>query len=379
MKVCDKKRLYKIGFIFITVIFLLLITTVRSSADEESERSDYSLITDDVEGILESFDGVLPGGMNDMSDISKISDNVGFKFLAESIIDVIRGESGELVTFLLTLFGVALILSFASQLEGSAGDACRGGVSIICAAILTNFIFPRVKECISSLDDVHSFFGTVIPIAAAANALGLSPSTASAQSVGMSLTLQLYSSFSGKFLLSISGIMMTVSALSGLDTGVFTRINKSVKNIFTKGIGLLTTLIGATFSLQSMISSAQDGAAMKTARYAVSNMIPIVGSTVSGALNTLAGGVSYAKGVIGGGSIAVILSLMLSPLITLLLYRLCINVVLFFVGISSGTEAECMLGAFASSIDCVIAVYSLSAVIYIAQLAIFLKGGASIA
>lgn len=379
MRARDKKKLYKIGFIFITAIVLLLLSTVKISAGEESERSDYSLITEDVEGILESFDDVLPDGMDDMSDISKISDNVGFKFLIESIIDIIRGEGGELVTFLLTLFGVALVLSFASQLEGGTGDACRSGVSIICAAILMNCIFPRIKECIDSLDDVHSFFASVIPIATAANALGLSPSSASAQSVGMSLTLQLYSSFSGKFLLSISGIMMTVSALSGLDTGVFARINKSVKNIFTKGIGLLTALIGATFSLQSMISSAQDGAAMKTARYAVSNMIPIVGSTVSGALSTLAGGVSYAKGVIGGGSIAVILSLMLSPLITLLLYRLCINVVLFFVGISSSTEAEGMFSAFASSIDCVIAVYSLSSVIYIVQLAIFLKGGASIA
>ncbi len=380
MRLSEKKKLIKTGFILATAIVLMLLIGVRASAeDTTAERSEYSLINEDVEGIIDSFGSILPGGMEDMDDISSIGDKVGFKFLLEGMIDIIRGEGGELVTFLLMLFGVALILSLSSQLDGNINSACKGGVSIISAAILINHIFPRVEECISSLDEIHSFFGAVIPVAAMANALGMSPATASAQSVGMSLTLQLFSSFSGKFLLGLSGIMLTVSALTGLDNGIFSKINKSIKNLFTTGLGILTTLLGATFSLQSLITSAQDGAAMKTARYAISNMIPMVGSTVSGALSTLAGGVTYAKGVIGGGSIAVILSLMLSPLLTLLLYRLCINAVLFFVGICSATEAEGMLGAFASAIDCVIAVYALTAVIYIVQLAIFLKGGASIA
>ena len=107
--------------------------------------------------------------------------------------------------------------------------------------------------------------------------------------------------------------------------------------------------------------------------------MPIVGGAVSGALGIAIGGVSYARGVVGGGGIAVILSLMLSPLILLFAYRLCLKAGAFFVSVSSAQECEGVLNAFIGSLDCLIAVYVLSSVIYIVELAAFLLGGGLVA
>ena len=123
-----------------------------------------------------------------------------------------------------------------------------------------------------------------------------------------------------------------------------------------------------------MIASSADSAAMRAAKY-TAGLIPVVGGTVSGALSTLAAGLSYAKGIIGIGAIAVILGMALSPLILLLLYRLALSISLTLSELLGAAVMAKALSAFRFSLDSLIAVYALSAVIYIFEILLFVKIG----
>jgi stage III sporulation protein AE len=138
-------------------------------------------------------------------------------------------------------------------------------------------------------------------------------------------------------------------------------------------------MLGATFSLQSTLSVSADSVAIRGARYAVSNAIPIVGGTVSGALGLVAGGIQYARGVVGAGAIAVVLSLILAPLVTLISYRLCLKLGVELCSCCSLDVCANLLTSFFGALDVLIATYSLTAVIYIVELLSFLKGGVGIA
>lgn len=343
------------------------------------EKSDYSLIEDKVDGIVDDFADILPDGMESLLDPYNSVDAIGLRFLIENAFMTFEGESGKFISFLLSLFGMALLMALASLQEGESGRTCRNAVSLITSAIMLDRIFGIVESIGESLLEINAFFGSVIPIITAVNALGVSPGLASAQTVGMSFTLQIYSFFSGSLLYSLVGVMLIVSALSALDTGGIGRMAKSLKKAFVTIMGVLTAFIGATFSLQSVISSIADSGVIRGAKYAVSGMIPIVGNTISGALTTLISGVSYLRGIVGGGAIAVIISVALAPLVTLLLYRVCFNIVIFFLGICSQDGASEVFASFVSVLDSLIAVYSLTIVIYVVQLTAFLKGGASFA
>lgn len=374
MKRCAKLCIFRFLCALFLAVVIFSFTALKSSADENGE---YSLIIDDTEELIEDFNSSLPDGFEKFENISDVSDAIGFEFLLRNIATEIKGERGEFFSFFLLLFGLSLLLSLADNIEGEMGSVCKNAVSLVCALVLFGKMFVLVKNVCVSLEEINAFFSAMIPIAAAVNLLGLSTTTATIQSFGMNMTLQIYSALGIGILPSFVGALLAMSAVSSFDNSFLGGMTKSIKHAFMTFIGILTTLIGATFSLQNVISSYADTGVIRTAKYALSGMIPIVGSTVSGAFSTLAGGISYAKGVIGGGAIAVIVAVMIAPLVTLLMYRLCFGVAVFFSEMSSHGGFG-MLSSFSSVLDTLIATYTLTGVIYIVQLAVFLKGGASL-
>ena len=91
------------------------------------------------------------------------------------------------------------------------------------------------------------------------------------------------------------------------------------------------------------------------------------------------GGVGYVRGIVGGGAIAALVALALAPLVSLLLYRACFGIAGLFLGMCSKGEGERVLASFAFALDSLIAVYALTVTVYVLQLAVFMKGGASLA
>jgi hypothetical protein len=119
--------------------------------------------------------------------------------------------------------------------------------------------------------------------------------------------------------------------------------------------------------------------AIRSAKYAASGTIPIVGNAVAGALGLVFGGISYARSIVGTGAIAVILSLVLSPLVTLFAYRAVLRLGICFCSLCSVDGCESIFSSFLGALDSLIAVYSLTAVVYVTELVAFLKGGVSLA
>ena len=359
-------------------VFLLLygafsVQALAYSADGSS------LIDESSEAILGDFLEILPEGMESVASPTESADAVGMTFLIECIIDTLNGNAGELTVFLLMLIGVSMLTSLAALKDGEMGRICKGCVAIVSSALILDRIFLLVAEVGDALSSINDFYASVIPVVTAVNMLGLSFNAASAQSVGMTISLEIYSFLCGDFLYSFVGALTAIAALSSIDGSIFGRIAKSVRRAFLWAVGILTAFVGATFSLQSLISSTADSAVMRGAKYAVSGMIPIVGGSVSAALSILTGSFGYLKGVVGGGSIAVIIAFAIAPLTTLLLYRACFAIAIFFAELCSRDGAPGIIDSFGFALDSLIAVYSLSVVVYVIQLAVFLKGGAGVA
>ena len=369
-----KKKLHMI------LILALLFACFSSVACVEcyAQESTNELINTDIENIIGGFKSILPEDSGVQGNVPDITKTVGIKHILSEIIKVIKGQGDELSAFLLSLLGVCLMSALASQVEGELSAFASRFLLVVFSVMLFDRLIFLVTGAVASLKEINSFFGAVIPVTVAVNSIGVSPSTASIQALGMGVTLGAYSFVSSELITSIVSVIFVCAAASAIDP-VFERISLGVKNIFISLTGILTVLMGATFSLQSVISASADSALIRSAKYAVSNTIPIVGSAVSGALSIALGGVSYARGIVGGGAIAVVVMLMLSPLVTILAYRLCLKAGAFFSSVCSIDASRGVFTAFLGAIDALVAVYSLTCFIYIAELVAFLKGGVDFA
>lgn len=370
-KICVKanKRLHKcLIYISLSLIVLSLCAfTCKAEGIADSK----------IEDILTDFGEAVPEGEK-AEELSSVAEGLGVKQILEAVILAIKDGSGEIKRLLLTLIGIAMISALASLWQSEVSVYASHGVAALSAALLFERLVFLVRGTIDSLGEISSFFGAVVPISLAVNSLGASLSTASTQAIGMGLTLSAYSFITERVLGGVACAIFLCSALSAVDP-IFKDAAKAIKSLFLTLLGTLTVLIGATFALQSTISSSSDSLAIRGARYAASSAIPIVGNAVAGALGLVSGGIAYARGIVGGGSISVVLSLMTAPLVTLFMYRICLKIGIFFSSLCSVGGCESVISSFLGALDVLIAVYALTGVVYIAELVAFLKGGVGVA
>jgi stage III sporulation protein AE len=320
------------------------------------------------EGTYENMDEALTG--------------VGIKSLLSEILGTFSDASGEAFSFFALLLGVSVLLSVAESCTPFENPALSKHTSAAVSIITAVLIFGRIGgACFSvreSLDSLSALFSGLIPILTGILTAGGNINSAASQALNMNITLGAVSYVSASLLIPLVFSLFALALVSGMGGGTVSGVAKNIKGLFNWILGIGTTVLLAAVSMQSIIAGAQDTAYLRAAKYAASGMIPLVGSTVSGALGTLAGGLSYVKSAVGVSAVMMIVTLALAPLVTLLLYRLAFSLSISFLEFMDAKGGVRSFSAFRSALDALIAVYSLSAVVYVSEIVVFMKSGVSV-
>ena len=179
------KRLHKSAFFVLAIILAICFLPIVCHAEESEDESAYA----DIEGIIGDFENIIPPDIGVDTDVKNITESLGVKRILAQILKVISGERLELSVFLTSLLGACLMSAIASQHEGELTlFASRSVLTVFSVMMLDKLIF-LLNGMVSSLAEISSFFKAVIPVTVAVNSLGVTPTTASTQALGMGLTL----------------------------------------------------------------------------------------------------------------------------------------------------------------------------------------------
>ena len=350
-----------VKFILITVAAIIPLFLISASAGKSAE--DY----------LRDFEQILPDSMGGLSEDGAIVERFGIEGVLSEILSSLNGEKGECLTFLLLLIGGVAVFSLASGCSQNFARHTETGVGLVVSLSVFPTVSLALSSVVNSLDEIGSFFNAMTPIVVGVTALGGGASTSAVQASGMYTSFTVIGSVGREFFVPIASFGLSIATLSALGSPSAISVGKGIKGIFTWLTGIFTTVITSVFALQSLVSSAADSAAMRTAKYMASGLIPIVGTAVSGALATLASGLSYAKSLIGGGAIAVIISLAISPLVILLFYRFALTLASIFAELVGATVPSKIYLSYRFVIDMTVTVYTLSVIVYLFQIILFLR------
>ena len=368
------KRLIKKAILFLTLLLtVFFVFSVSAFAYDGGEGTDsfwdeYVDSIPEVEKKPETEEDVISG--------------VGIDSLLSEIVSAVRGEGGRAAAFFAMIFGIAMLISVSETAFPIENQAFSRQVSAAVAMISSVMIFERVGPvCFSvkeSLSALTNFFSSLIPIFTGIMTAGGNINSAPVQALNMNITLSVIAKVSSSLLLPLCFALFSLALLSGIDGGGVSSVAKGIKGVFMWLLGISTTVILAAVSMQSMIAGAADSAYLRAAKYAASGMIPVVGSTVSGALATLSGGLSYVKSAVGISAVFIIISISLSPLICLLLHRLAFSVSISFLEYMGSGGGVRVFSAFRTALDALISVYVISVIIYISEIIVFIKCGVEV-
>lgn len=337
---------------------------------------------DSAQNFKDSFYDAIPDDFEWMSDEENLLSGVGIDSLINELISAFMAGRGEFFSFFSLILGISLLLclaEFAPFIESSAFSShISGGIAMISGIVIFNSIEPTFSSVKSGIDTMGDFFSSIIPILTGINVAGGNVGTAGVQAVNMNTTLGLISWISSHLLLPLAFMLFALALINGVGLGAISALSKWIKNFFGWILGIGTAVIIGGVSMQSLVASASDGAYLKAARYAASGMIPIVGSLVSSSLAALAGGLSYVKSTVGVSSVVVIVFSSLMPLLALVLRRAAFSVCITFMeflGVSGGVRC---FSAFRTALDTLISVYTLSMLVYVSEIIIFMKSGVDV-
>ncbi|MEG1027785.1 MAG: hypothetical protein RSE07_03765, partial [Oscillospiraceae bacterium] len=108
--------------------------------------------------------------------------------------------------------------------------------------------------------------------------------------------------------------------------------SKGISSIVTSSLSFILMVFVSLLTIQGNIASSADKVSVKTAKFALSAFLPVVGPAVSDAFESVQGSLSLLKATVGGFFIFVLISTFLKSVIDILLFK--------FVLIISGSVAE---------------------------------------
>ena len=338
--------------------------------------------TDSQEKYWEYFEEALPEGVQSPENEDELLSGVGFDSLVGEIMNALKFGSGSAVSLFALLFGIAVIISASESASLSENPALNrhatAGVTVIAAVLIFGKIGRMCFSVREGIEELSSFFSALIPILTGIMTSGGNLSSAASQSLNMNITLAAVSYIACELLMPLVFTLFSLAMAASMDTGTVGAVAKSVKNLFTWILGICSTVVIASITMQSVVAGAKDSAYLRAARYAASGMIPVVGSTVSSALAALSGGLSYIKTTVGMSAVLVIITLAVSPLINLLLHRLAFSISISFLELAGSTGGVRVYGAFRSALDALLSVYVVTVIVYITELVVFMKCGVSV-
>ncbi len=388
MKDIKKNRQYLIFNRCVFVVLLVLSLVVFSCSVSAKENAD---LPEEYYGMLDSLPedvaDKLPDGMysDDGEAVEEaVLEMTNPEYIFSFIGDILGEGIGGAVRTVSVLCGVLIISAVFSAFKKSLqSEVLSRGFGFCTSCVIFSSVislqYAQIDMVVSFFERLNSLFLGMIPVMGALYAFGGNVSTAIAGNGTLYVFLAVSERICAATVVPVSTFCIALALCRGVAPDINLQgISSGVKKCYVFLLGFIMTVLTALLAGRTSLSAASDSTAARAAKLVASSVIPHVGASVSDTLRTVAASVQYMKGIVGVGGISFILLLLLPTLISLLLNRLAF-LIAGAVADLLGCESESrLIGELGGVYGCMIAAVSMTSVMFILALNIFMKTAVAI-
>lgn len=310
--------------IIITAILLLLFALPVSAQDD--------LYRDQLENSgAKELEELLPQGAGDILDeleIDMTDRDMADKITVQSIFSLLADfiKSGGKVPARTGLAVLALIIITAALSSLEAGGDISDTAELVCtAAVAVSLLIPAynlIGSTASAMKGASVFMTGFVPVFAGIVTMSGSVGTSAASSATLLAAAQGISWFSAFGVVPVMCAYLAVSSCCAVSPLMGrTGIGESVKRLAMWVLSLILTVFSGVMSLQTMLSGAADGMALRTGKFLIGSIIPVGGSAIGEAASTLVGSMGVLKNTVGIYAAIAVGACVIPLCVELLLYR----------------------------------------------------------
>lgn len=327
-----KKRVF-LATCAVLFAFLLLLPAgaeEATGAAESVEESGFGAIREFRESLPPEVTALLPDGFfgEDPETVASAVQNAADvpKILAY-IRDFLGVSLRQALPLLAAVSGI-LVLSAVLRAVGATSGAGTGRAFSFCSVTVLTLLLLR--QSLSGVSRLRAWFemlctlaGSMLPMMGTLYALGGNVGAAAANHTVMSVFLSVAQMLCTRAVLPVAGICLLLAICDAL-TGraALKPLGNLIKRTFTLGFSFLMLLLSFLLGLQTTLAAGSDTLALRTVRFAAGSFLPVVGGSVSEAMKTVAGSISYLRTLAGSGGILVLFLFFLPTFLTVLTTRI---------------------------------------------------------
>ena len=209
----------------------------------------------------------------------------------------------------------ALIWSLLRRLTGKSGESGKAVCLMLVCVFLTQDLSEHITLCKASVTRMSNGMQGLFPLLLTMMAaVGGSAGSALMQPAVVA-SASAITGFIERVTLPLATAAAMLTMLCRLGDGIrLNRLAELTQQVATWTLGVCFTVFIGVLTTRSVTAAALDGVTLRTAKYAMSNLIPVVGGLFADTVDTLIGSSLLVQGALGVTGLMMIAAWTLGPL-----------------------------------------------------------------
>lgn len=315
----------KILFILLLSFLLIMLMPCKLFAETEDEILDSTEEKFNINGFIKETQEYAGDFFEDMDLSDMLNQAIQGKVDNQSILKkIIKLLGKEVNSSLKTLISILVIIVIHGILKSITDNLDNKNISqiiyfvqyiLIVTLIMSNFteIIKLVKE---TADDLVGFINVLLPLLLTLIVYTGGIVTSSIIEPIILFAINLIGNAIKDILIPIMLIIVVFSIISKISERVqIDKLSKFLKSSVIWFLGVLLTIFVGVVSLEGTLSSSIDGITAKTAKAAVSSVIPVVGKVLGDVVDSVLGCGIILKNAVGFIGVLIIIGICIMPII----------------------------------------------------------------
>ena len=309
---------------------------------------------------------------------------VDFDYLVDFASRLINIELKSSISLLLAVFAAIMLGTVTNSLSSDslsgAGREISSFLSNLCVlSILLSFGGDMLECAEVFFNRINLFMLGMIPVMCTLCAMGGALASAVTVNYGISAFLSISEMALSKTITPIVAACIGLASVGGIgESSVGKSLLSTVKRTYVFLIGMLMTVMMFVFSARGLMSHSADTLGGRAIKFAAGSFIPIVGSNIGEILRGVGSGLAYVRNTVGVVAVVMIFMMILPVFVNVVFRRLVLGIAGALADFLGMNACSRLINEFSSIYGMLLAVISMSSMLFIGAVIICVKIGSSI-
>ena len=366
---------------------ILIFTFILVLAQPAFAEDNINDITKEIENEMKDFEESLPDYIKDIlpnelfnGDFSSLTNGKinTFTFF-ESITNFILADLPKVLSTMSVLLIIIIISSiFNTMATGISSEALKNSYSLCSSLCISITAFGVVRSmltgAISYMKILCEVMNSFAPVLTVMHIMSGNISSAALGNASMIMFIALIENVLLRILMPIVSVCLCFSLVKAVSGNIeIGGISKFVRSSFITLTVFTMMIFTFVFSFQSTLTQSADSLSIKTAKFAIGNFIPIVGSTINDALRTVTSSIILVKNSCGVIAVICVILITLPIVVSFYLHKLSFDICASLASVIGCNKESGIITDASGICSFLLALVSCTSIFFILALTIFIK------